>query len=484
MRTGTHLNDLVSFPLSPSTNHHRVSPRSRFMSQPECDAFAEEVRNLSVGGGSTWVGLESHWIGNLRWAKNIATTSGDVRTNNVTIGRLIRGSRSAMRINQVNGPAVEAAVRRAERVIELFEESADPGVEPPLSLEAMKPVAETHTRPNIWSETTYQLDADHRADVMRELVRPAVDAGMIAAGYLEVSAHGRSVNAVRGTSMYYPYTQAQYSVTIRNPEGTGSGWAGVDHNDWTAIDATTISEIALDKCLRSRNPVAVEPGRWTVILEPQAVCDLTAMLFSAGMLMRTMAEGNEPHPFGTGKGVSRIGERIVDERITVSMDCMDPDLGFPPFWADGSVFYPAKWIEQGVLKQLSYDRFYAVEDLGLPTALPSSGAYRMSGGTATIDEMVATTARGLVITRFSGIQLVDFGSMLMTGYTRDGVWLVERGKITKPVKNFRFTDSPLFMLNNVEQLGIPRRVFHPEAPVVVPAIKARDFSLTSLADAV
>jgi predicted Zn-dependent protease len=98
--------------------------------------------------------------------------------------------------------------------------------------------------------------------------------------------------------------------------------------------------------------------------------------------------------------------------------------------------------------------------------------------------MIQTTKRGLLVTRFSGVQAIDDKSVLYTGYTRDGLWLVENGKISKPVKNFRFTESPLFAFNQVEQLGVPQRVFHPEAPIVVPPAKVRDFSFTSLADAV
>jgi len=116
--------------------------------------------------------------------------------------------------------------------------------------------------------------------------------------------------------------------------------------------------------------------------------------------------------------------------------------------------------------------------------LPNSSAFRMSGGTTSVDEMIATTKRGLIVTRFSDISVIDADSLLMTGFTRDGLWLIENGKVTKPVKNFRFTESPMFAFNNVEQLGVPVRAFHPSAPAVVPAVKVRDFSFTSLIEAI
>lgn len=116
----------------------------------------------------------------------------------------------------------------------------------------------------------------------------------------------------------------------------------------------------------------------------------------------------------------------------------------------------------------------------------------MSGGTDTVEQMISDTARGLLVTRFWGISLLEYNTLLLTGMTRDGLWLIENGKISKAVKNFRFTESPLFALNQVEQLGVPVPVFNPVkspydaglTPVVVPALKVRDFSFTSTVDAI
>lgn len=116
--------------------------------------------------------------------------------------------------------------------------------------------------------------------------------------------------------------------------------------------------------------------------------------------------------------------------------------------------------------------------------MPSSRAFRMSGGSDTVEDMIANTKRGLLVTRFSNIEILDRKSVLCTGYTRDGLWLVEDGKISKAVKNFRITESPLFVLNSIEMMGVPTRCFSPDAPVVCPPLRVRDFSFTSLTDAV
>jgi predicted Zn-dependent protease len=183
-------------------------------------------------------------------------------------------------------------------------------------------------------------------------------------------------------------------------------------------------------------------------------------------------------------GGTRIGERVLDERITLSFDPLDPDLGVVPFADAGEPVVPVTWVKDGVLTALAYDRVYALQTLHEPLGKPNSGAFKMSGGTTTIDEMIATTKRGLIVTRFWGTSMVDPFSILITGVTRDGLWLIENGKISHPVKNLRFTESPLFAFNQVDQLGVPVPIFSPGLPAVVPSVKVRDFSFTALVDAI
>jgi predicted Zn-dependent protease len=193
----------------------------------------------------------------------------------------------------------------------------------------------------------------------------------------------------------------------------------------------------------------------------------------------------------------------VDERITISADPNDHELGFPPFSLEPHrfidlftvpVYHPVTWIDKGVLTHLAYDRTYAIS-IGRSTGLPNSGAFRIdvTGPTTPVEEMIATTKRGVLVTRFDeSLQPLDFASQLFRGYTRDGLWLIENGKISKPIKNLVFTESPLFVLNNIEQLGVPQRVYHGGSkhpfsvpqPRFVPPLKVRDFSFTALTDAV
>lgn len=425
--------------------------------------------------GNTSVTIFSGWRGQMLWGRNEITSSGDSQNTTIHITRNINGASGRADTNALDDQALKDCIGYAEHLVEFSDENPDQYPETPSTIYE-------HARPKLWFDTTYNLDDKKRGLAADSLIAPAQQEDLFSAGTLEVTGRGTAVINTAGLFRYYPHTTAQYSVTVRNPEGTGSGWAGVDFNDWTRIDAPSLSAIALDKCKRSTNPVAVEPGRYTAILEPQALCDIFAPILDRAM-DRAMAELGIG-PFAAGGGNSKIGLRLLDERLTVNADPMDPDAGFVPFDGNGEPYKAVNWFEKGILKELAYNRRYGLINLGIDEALPNSRAFRMSGGETSIDEMVATTERGVYVTRINFLDLLDFSTMLMSGNTRDGLWLVERGKITKPIKNFRITDSPLFALNNLVQIGSAQRVFRPGAPAVVPPVKVNDFSFTGMMDAV
>jgi predicted Zn-dependent protease len=182
-------------------------------------------------------------------------------------------------------------------------------------------------------------------------------------------------------------------------------------------------------------------------------------------------------------GQSKIGLKVFDERVTLSTDPMDPEMGYIPFDYQGWPYRAVKWVEHGILKELAYNRDYALSQLGHGLALPNPYSYRMSGGDTSIEEMIATTKRGLLVTRLNGVSVLHGPSLLSTGTSRDGLWLIENGKIKFPVKNMRFTESPMFIFNSIAQLGKPVRVYAGN-PTTVPPVKVLDFNFSSLADAV
>jgi predicted Zn-dependent protease len=237
----------------------------------------------------------------------------------------------------------------------------------------------------------------------------------------------------------------------------------------------------MEKARLSRNPVAIEPGRYTVILEPQAVGDLVQLMAFA-LNARNADEGRSA--FAKQGGGNKIGDKIVDPRVTIYSDPQDPQLLTQPFDGQGLPLSRQVWIDGGVLKQLVYTRFWAQKQNKQPTGFPTS--VKMVGGTKSIDDLIKETPRGILVTRLWYLRQVDPRTILYTGLTRDGTFLIENGKISKAIKNFRFNESPLFLLANLEEIGQAVRLGGTEAggAIVMPAIKAKDFNFTSLSDAV
>jgi predicted Zn-dependent protease len=455
----------------------RLLDANPFLSREECAALFARIASFAEGGGETAVRFESASNGGLRWGRNRVTLASDRRDVAIYITRTIRGAQGTAAVNQVDDAALTAAIRAAERVLHYHRREPQDLVDLPVHFQ--------YATPTIWSDATFDLDAQARSRVARTVIEPLASPSLLSAGYLAVTGRCAAQFDSTGRALYAPYTEAQCSITVRDARGTSSGWAGLSSYDWTRIDAAALGARALEKCERSRNPLALEPGRYTVVLEPQAVADLVSFLFppESSALDRRWAEDSKS-PFTLRPGYSKLGLRVTDPRVTLSHDPMDEQTGIVPFDDGGEPYRAVTWIDHGVLTTLSYDRKYALERLNENLGCPNSGSFRMTGGETTIDEMIATTKRGLLVTRFSNLNILDRQTLLLTGVTRDGLWLIENGKITKAVKNFRFTESPLFVLNSIEQLGPSVPVFRPGYPTIVPPLKSRDFSFTSLVDAI
>jgi predicted Zn-dependent protease len=331
-------------------------------------------------------------------------------------------------------------------------------------------------------DSTANLGPEGRAEAARQAIEPCKAAGDLkAAGFLQTGIGAGAVGNSKGLFAYQSGTSSNYTLTVRTTDGTGSGWAGADHPDWSQLDVKAVAQHAIDKARLSRNPVAVEPGRYTVILEPQAVGDLVQLLAFA-LDARSADEGRSA--FSKQGGGTKLGEKIVDERVTLLSDPADPQLLTNSFDGQGLPARRQVWIENGVLKKLTFSRFWAQKKNQQPDA--GTNAVKLVGGTQSIEDLIASTPRGILVTRLWYLRPVDPRTVLYTGLTRDGTFLIENGKLSKSVKNFRFNESPLFMLNNLEALGRASRVAGTEAggDVVMPALKVRDFNFTSLSDAV
>jgi predicted Zn-dependent protease len=452
-----------------------ISPRSgeRFLSREQAKALADRVLALS-NADETRVNIESTWNGDTRFAGAQITTSGDVTDTSLTVSVTIGKRRASASTNTLDEDSLKRTVELAIRLARLSPE--DPELMAELG-------SQSYSRVNAFIQRTADLTGDARSAAVERAIEAAMAAGRPAgetfvAGFLQAHAGMAAVATSRGLFAYHRSTDADLSLTVRTPDGTGSGWASAGARDWAGVDVSALGRIAAQKALASRNPQTLEPGMHTVVLEPQAVNDLIPLL-SGSFNARNADEGRSP--FSRKGGGVRIGEKVVDERVTLSSDPADPDLLGQPFDAEGLPVRRHVWIEKGILKNLAYSRFWAQKQGKEPTGGGFAGGLRLAGGTRSTDDLIAGCQRGVLVTHFFYIRSLDPRTALFTGLTRDGTFLIERGKITHALKNFRWNESPLLMLGRLEEIGRAERA---ATGRVMPALRVKDFNFTSLSDAV
>ena len=442
------------------------------MSRDAARALVERVVRMSKAD-EIQVSIDAGHETNVRVADNRISTSGGVDDLTIEVYSAFGPKHAVSSTNDVSDAGLERVVRQSEALARLAPDD-------PESMPLLGPTRYAETR--AYFESTAALTPAMRARAARVAIDAAkAQRDLKAAGFIAAAAGMQALGNNRGLFAYHPSTSVNYTLTVRTTDGTGSGWAGADHPDWSQVDFGAVAATAIRKARLSRNPKPIEPGRYTVILEPQAVGDLVQRMTGA-LDARTADEGRSA--FAKRGGGSRVGERIVDARLTLLSDPADPQLLSGVFDEQGLPLARQTWIEEGVLKTLAYSRFWARKQGREPTG--SARALKLTGGDASLDDMVRSTERGILVTRFWYIRPVDPRTLLLTGLTRDGTFLVEDGRISKAVQNLRFNDSPLFMLDRVEMVGRPVRVAGTESrgDLVVPALKVRDFHFTSVSEAV
>jgi predicted Zn-dependent protease len=332
-----------------------------------------------------------------------------------------------------------------------------------------------------FSDKTAAITPEYRAQVAADCILPCRANKLVAAGFFDDSQGFSALANSKGNFGYQRSTSADFTCTVRTEDGRGSGWVASNVGDVSQFSAPTEIQIAMDKAKRSADAKALEPGKYTVILEPAASADLLTYMLN-GFDAR---EADEGRSFMTKKGGgNKLGEKVFDERVTLYADPADPSAAALPWDDDGLPRAHTPIVTKGVVDFLQYSRYWA--KLKGKEAVAQPGNIIMLGGDKSTMDLVKTTQKGVLVTRTWYIRMVDPQTVLLTGLTRDGTFYIENGEIKYPIKNFRFNESPVIMLNNVEEFGKPVRVQPQEAPIVMmlPPMKLREFTFTSLSDAV
>ncbi|CCH02857.1 Protein pmbA Protein tldE [Fibrella aestuarina BUZ 2] len=440
------------------------------LSQEEAKRIIDKVLSYAKAD-ETAVSLNGGRRGNIRYARNSVSTSGE--SNNISLAvTSVYGKRSGTAtINELDDASLEKTVRRAEEIARLAPEN--PEYVPMLG-------PQTYLKTNPYAESTAKIDPAYRAQAAFDSLDPCRKKNLTAAGYLEDSTGFNAIGNSKGLSAYNRETSAEFSVTVRTADGLGSGYATRDVTDVSKLNTREATDIAMQKAAASVNARALEPGKYTVILEPAALVSNTdASLLAAMVRSMDARNADEGRSFLSKKGGgTRLGEKLFDERVTIYSDPQNLDVPTAAWTGDGRAQKRVTWVEKGVVKNMSYSRYWA-EKKGVE-AIPPGGNFIMEGGTASLADMIKNTEKGILVTRLWYIRPVDPQTLLYTGLTRDGTFYIENGQIKFPVKNFRFNESPVIMLNNLEAMGKPVRV----GGSLVPPLKIRDFTFSSLSDAV
>jgi predicted Zn-dependent protease len=441
------------------------------MTQDQAKTILDKVVALSKADECT-AQLSGNVEGNIRFALNNVSTSGVVDDTELGV-QVAYGKRvGTATINEFSDAALARVVRRAEDLAKLAPENPE-----------FMPAVERQTyRPSpTFSEATARITPEQRAEIARASIEPCRRQKLVAAGYMEDNQGFVAFANSKGNFGYQRATNMDYTCTVRTEDGRGSGWVGRNLQDVSAFRPATDIEIAMRKASASAEAKALEPGKYTVILEPAAAAGLISFMFN----FFAARQADEGRSFlSKPGGGNKLGQQVYDPRVTFISDPWHPEAPVMPWDGTGLPRERMAFVENGKIANLNYSRFWAQKQGKRAVGQP--GNLIMSGGTKSTSDLVRETQRGVLVTRTWYIRMVDPQTVLLTGLTRDGTFYIENGQLKHPIKNFRFNESPVIMLNNIDELGRPVRVGGDETALrmLIPPMRLRDFTFTSLSDAV
>ena len=439
--------------------------------EEQAKAILDKVIALSTADDCTAT-LTGNIDGNIRFALNAVSTSGIVENAQLIVQSAYGKREGTATTNAFDDAALERVVRAAESLAKLAPEN--PEYMPPLE-------KQTYVPSPTFVQSTADITPEQRAAIAAASIGPAKAGDLVAAGFLQ---DGQSFFAFANNKGNYGFaraTNADYTCTVRTADGRGSGWVARNVADITQFDADDAIAVAIQKARDSADAKALEPGKYTVILEPAAAAGLINFM----MVFFDARQADEGRSFLSKKGGgTKVGEQVYDPQVNIWADPWDPRAAVMPWDGEGLPREKHPIVKDGKVEYLQYSRYWAKEKGKRAVGQP--GNILMAGGTKSTADLVKSTQKGILVTRTWYIRMVDPQTVLLTGLTRDGTFYIENGEIKYPVKNFRFNESPVIMLNNIEELGKPIRLTGDESPFVmmIPPMKLRDFTFSSLSDAV
>ena len=412
-------------------------------------------------------------IATSRFALNSMTQNQAPELISVAVRVVVDGRQARLETDEISEKGVAKLIDNAIAIARMLPVDKD-------LLPLVKPVsAKKYGRVDRFDRETANMSAKYRAFEIRKIIDAANSSDVQSAGVYASGSWFYAVGNSRGLFSYHRESSAECSVTIEKINS--SGWGKAQSTKSSSVNPTTIVSHAVQAAETSHDPIELAPGKYTTILSPSAVLDLLSFLWNDFAATS--------HKDKLSSLVDKVGEKVFGENINISDDFMHPLQAGLPFDGEGMPRQVVTLVESGVVKNLVYGRrsanFFGVESSGHGLAEPSPNGEAplnlvVEGGDVSLPEMIASTDKGVLLSRVWYVRIVDTSRLLITGMTRDGTFLIEDGKVKLGVKNLRFNVSLIDLLNNVLQLGPVIRAAGEESfPAVVPAMKVKDFNFTS-----
>ncbi len=449
------------------------------LTREQSQRLGEKVLAFSTFGEMS-VSVTSSEQAFTRFANNGITTAALVNRHQVAISATKDGRTGNTVVNDLDDDALRQAVKRAEELAAIA--PPNPEHQPALGRQEY---AET----NDYDEQTARARAPEMIPHIRAIIELSKKQNMVAAGLFERITTNSALANKAGLFGFHRSSDSKLTTTIRMADGSSSGWAGQPSTRIGEISGAALAEAAAQKCARWKNPKRIEPGKYTVVFEPTATGDIVHLLAGGGFRggdggafsARSAEEGRSF--LSKRGGGTQLGEKMFPEWITLHTDPFDPRLPATPWTGDLLPTRKIKWVDNGVVSNLAVDRYWGSKTKRQPT--PSTASLILEGGNSSVDELVKSVDRGLLVTHFWYIRFVNTQTQQYTGLTRDGLFLIENGKISDPVVNLRFNDGPVSLMQKTVKLGKAVRMRGLEnASMVAPSLVASDFNFTSISDAV
>ncbi len=423
-----------------------------------------------------------------RFANNVIHQNVEEENSVVSIRTNFGGQTARSTANQFDDESLRRAVAASESLARV--QAPDPGLRSMPTVEEADSAMEAGSAATRAFDGTADIVPAERAEIVRNIVAVATRHGLTTAGICSNSESAEGIFNSRGLAKWHRQTQAESSITMLGEDS--SGWQKANSPDVRNLDPTRLAETAAQKALDSAHPREIAPGKYTVILEPAAVLDIVGFMFwdYSGVAIL------DQHSFLN----DRIGTQLFGENITISDDVGHPLQSGSPFDGEGMRRKKVQLVEKGVVNRVVYARATAdkmrkseyaakvgpIEATGhgfpLPNEVGEMPANIVFGGAAkpqNVAQMIASTERGVLVTRVWYIREVDPYEKIATGMTRDGTFLVENGRVQGGIRNLRFNQSLISLLSKVEAMSDPVRASGEESfDMVVPAMKVAEFNFT------